>query len=131
MRGQHVSPSSSFILAISSGFKNENFFSGNKKGKFWGRVTSKKRWAFPGLFFLHFRLFNYQLPVQYKLVGKLCRCWDSNRGSLVSEATAFLPTKTPFLSYFDIKQVCSQKRKYSRAKVNYSRRLLSENKLGP
>ena len=39
---------------------------------------------------LYFRLFN--LYVQ--LVDKVCRCWDSNRGSLVSEATA-LPTEPP------------------------------------
>ena len=38
--------------------------------------------------FLYFRLFDLQL------VDKVCRCWDSNRGSLVSEATA-LPTEPP------------------------------------
>ena len=40
--------------------------------------------------FLYFRLFNFNV----QLVDKVCRCWDSNRGSLVSEATA-LPTEPP------------------------------------
>ena len=40
--------------------------------------------------FHHFRLF-FQFQCT---IGKVCRCSDSNRGSLVSEATA-LPTEPP------------------------------------
>ena len=52
-----------------------------------------KKWAIPGLFFLYFRLFNTQLRV-YKcsILINFCRWLDSNRGPLVSEATA-LPTE--------------------------------------
>ena len=44
--------------------------------------------------FLYFRLFNFNV----QFVDKVCRCWDSNHGSLVSEATA-LPTEPPPLPF--------------------------------
>ena len=48
--------------------------------------------AIPGLFFFYFRLFKtIQLTVN-KCSVKMCRCLDTNRGPLVSEATA-LPTE--------------------------------------
>ena len=50
-------------------------------------------WAFPGLFFLYSRLFN-TVDGTYKF----CRWLDSNRGPLVSEATA-LPTVPQPLSH--------------------------------
>ena len=39
---------------------------------------------------LYFRLFNFNV----QFVDKVCRCWDLNCGSLVSEAIA-LPTEPP------------------------------------
>ena len=62
--------------------------------------TFFKKWAIPGLFFLYFRLFNTQLTV-YKcsILINFCQWLDSNRGPLVSEATA-LPTEPQPLPMF-------------------------------
>ena len=49
------------------------------------------KWAIPGLFFVYFRLFNTVASTQMFHI-KVCRWLDSNRGPLVSEATA-LPTE--------------------------------------
>ena len=60
----------------------------------YGAKKSLKIWAIPGLFFFYFFLFNIiQLTVKNKCCIKICRCLDSNRGPLVSEATA-LPTES-------------------------------------
>ena len=59
----------------------------------YGAKKSLKIWAIPGLFFFYFRLFNtIQLTVNNKCSIKNCRCLYSNRGPLLSEATA-LPTE--------------------------------------
>ena len=47
----------------------------------WNVETFFKKWAIPGQFFFHFRLFN-------AIGGKQCSILDSNRGPLVSEAMA-------------------------------------------
>ena len=47
--------------------------------------------------FLYFCIF--YLNDQFE--DKVCQCWDSNRGSLVSEASP-LPTEPPPLPYFDL-----------------------------
>ena len=70
-------------------------FTQNATKQFWCTITCFffKKWAIPGLFFFYFRLFNTQLTV-YKcsMLINFCRWLDSNRASLVSEATA-LPTE--------------------------------------
>ena len=53
-----------------------------------------KNWAFSGLFFLYFRLFN-TVDSTYKF----CRWLDSNRGPLVSEATALPTAPQPLPNY--------------------------------
>ena len=45
-----------------------------------------------GLFFFYFRLFDTLQLTVTKCSLKICQCLDSNRGPLVSEATA-LPTE--------------------------------------
>ena len=49
-----------------------------------------KKWAIPGLFFIYFHLFNTVDNKQ--MLNKFCRWLESNRGPLVSKATA-LPTE--------------------------------------
>ena len=49
-----------------------------------------KKWAIPGLFFIYFRLFNTVDNKQ--MLNKICRWLESNRGPLVSKASA-LPTE--------------------------------------
>ena len=53
--------------------------------------------AIPGLFFLYFRLFN--IVDSKQMFNKFCQWLDSNRGPLVSEATA-LPTEPQPLPIF-------------------------------
>ena len=66
-----------------------------------GRKFFLKKWAIPGLFFFYFHLFNtIQLTINKKCSIKICRCLESNRGLLVSEATA-LPTEPQPLPYVD------------------------------
>ena len=57
-------------------------------------------WLYLFIFSFYFRLFDLQL------VDKVCQCWDSNRGYLVSEATA-LPTEPPPLPH--VCNVCAPK----------------------
>ena len=70
----------------------------------WSTVDASfflKKWAIPGLFFFYFHLFNtIQLTINKKCSIKICRCLESNRGLLVSEATA-LPTEPQPLPYVD------------------------------
>ena len=61
-----------------------------------------KNWAFSGLFFFIFRLFNTQLTVynNSSILINVCRWLDSNRGPLALEATA-LPTEPQPLPKFN------------------------------
>ena len=57
----------------------------------WFRVlTIFFKWAIPGLFFCLFWI-TIDRNAQINAFEKLCRCWDSNHGSLMSDGTA-LPT---------------------------------------
>ena len=68
------------------------------------------KWAIPGLFFFIFCLFNTQLIVYNNgsILINFCRWLDSNRGPLVSEATA-LPTEPQPLPCFKEFKSCKVK----------------------
>ena len=76
-----------FTLAASKSSKDTSFFF---------------KLAFPGLFFFIFVFSGLQLTDNYVRIQIYhCRCWDSNHGSLVSEATTLptVPQPRPYIPH--------------------------------
>ena len=105
-----------------------------KSPKFISHQKSKPRqillflkWSIPGLFFFIFVFSGLQLTDNY-VWRFYCQCWDSNHGSLVSEATArpTVPQPRPIFNFYFLTQFpggCTQPTDYKPLNPSHFKRL--------
>ena len=106
----------------------------NKFPKFISDQKSKPRqillflkWSIPGLFSFIFVFSGLQLTDNY-VWRFYCQCWDSNHGSLVSEATArpTVPQPRPIFNFYFLTQFpggCTQPTDYKPLNPSHFKRL--------